>query len=292
MSIKQSSLHVHGTHFPVAYFRLTLAGYLQFKIKGNKMEEILLNPGYHFIVQKILSYLSTRSLLSLSQTSKGIMKVCAIKEERWKREREHILVQFLEKLTEFTKRKHHHCLEKQISKYCGCLSTHVFPILEVGRKIKQIFKQYVKFIPSNCPTESKDYLMRFLAFAISWKEMDMVKVLLASLKNHDTCLRLIISAMESNRIKHESLEAHLKRMNDKAPFMEKIASQCKNPNAPNKFGYTALHLVAKLGLDKIAKVLIPFSNNLDARNKYGKTALDIAIQWKHHKTVKILNSAL
>ena len=180
-------LHVHGTHFPVAYFRLTLAGYLQFKIKGNKMEEILLNPGYHFIVKKILSNLGTRSLLSLSQTSKGIMKVCAIKEERWKREREHILVQFLEKLTEFTKRGHHHCLEEPIPKSCECLSTHIFPILEVGRKIKLIFKQYVKFIPSNCPIESKDYLMRFLAFAISWKEMDMVKVLLASMKNHDTC---------------------------------------------------------------------------------------------------------
>ena len=82
------------------------------------MEEILLNPGYHFIVQKILSNLGTRSLLSLSQTSKGIMKVCAIKEERWKREREHILVQFLEKLTEFTKRGHNHCLEEPIPKSC------------------------------------------------------------------------------------------------------------------------------------------------------------------------------
>ena len=252
------------------------------------MEEILLNPGYHFIAQKILSNLGTRSLLSLSQTSKGIMKVCAIKEERWKREREHILVQFLEKLTEFTKRKHHHCLEKQISKYCGCLSTHVFPILEVGRKIKQIFKQYVKFIPSNCPTESKDYLMRFLAFAISWKEMDMVKVLLASLKNHDTCLRLSIVAYDIVRRRRTNYISN----DDLLIFMEKIMKKCKNPNAPNKNGSTAMHLVAELGNFKIAEILFPYCNDLDAKDQDGMTALDIANEMKHFRTVKILNSAL
>ena len=112
------------------------------------------------------------------------------------------------------------------------------------------------------------------------------------MKNQDTCLRLIISAMESNRIKHESLKAYLERMNDKAQFITKIASQCKNPNAPNKFGYTAVHLVAKLGLDKIAKVLIPFSNNLDARNKYGKKALDYAKEEGNFEIVKILKSAI
>ena len=40
------------------------------------MEEILLNPGYHFIAQKILSNLGTRTLSSLRKTNKGIMKVC------------------------------------------------------------------------------------------------------------------------------------------------------------------------------------------------------------------------
>ena len=81
-------------------------------------------------------------------------------------------------------------------------------------------------------------------------------------------------------------------MNAMAPFIEKIASQCRNPNAPNENGSTALHLVAKLGLDEIAKVLIPFSNNLDARNKYGKTALDYANEEGNFEIVKILKSAI
>ena len=81
-------------------------------------------------------------------------------------------------------------------------------------------------------------------------------------------------------------------MNDMATLIEKIASQCKNPNAPNKFGSTAMHLAAKFGLDKFAKVLVPFCNNLDARNKYGKTALDIAKEKGNFEIVKILKSAI
>ena len=130
--------------------------------------------------------------------------------------------------------------------------------------------------------------MRFLAFAISWKEMDMVKVLLASLKNHDTCLRLSILAYDFIR----NAGTNYIFNDDLLIFMEKIMVQCKNPNAPNKNGSTAMHLVAKLGNFKIAKILFPYCNNLDAKDQDGKTALDIANEMKHYRTVKILNSTL
>ena len=172
------------------------------------MEEMLLNPGYHFIAQKILSNLGTKSLTALSKTNNGIMKVCEhfmiekgrrkfifkdlkcqsckdvfrdtfqdfvsfvenneifyhdyFKPLKVKREKEHILVQFLEKLTEFTKGEHLKGLEEQIEKSCKCPSIDSF-----RRKIQLIINQYVKFIPSNCPTESRDHLMKMLAFAIS-----------------------------------------------------------------------------------------------------------------------------
>ena len=74
--------------------------------------------------------------------------------------------------------------------------------------------------------------------------------------------------------------------------MKKIIVQCKNPNAANENGSTAMHLVAKLGLNKIAKVLLPYCNNLDTKDQDGKTALDIANEKRHYKTVKILNSAI
>ena len=130
--------------------------------------------------------------------------------------------------------------------------------------------------------------MKLLHTAVCWKKLDMAKILLASLKNHDTCLRLTISAMESNRHEHTKVEAHLKWMDEKAPFLEKIAIQCKNPNAPNEFGSTALHLIAKMGLYKIAKVLLPFCNDIHVKDHNGKTALDIAYENGHHEVVRIL----
>ena len=161
------------------------------------MEEILLNPGYHFIAQKILSNLNPKTLSSLRKTSKGIMKVCEnvmiekgrrkfifkdlerqsckdafrrtfqdfvsfvenneifyhdyFKPLKVKREKEQILVQFLEKMGK-----------------CG-----YYLRASTNRDFTVIIKQYVKFIPSNCPTKSRDHLMRLLRFAIRWKEMDI-----------------------------------------------------------------------------------------------------------------------
>ena len=299
------------------------------------MEEILLNPGYHFIAQKILSNLAPRTLSCLSKTSKGIMKVCEnvmiekgrrkfifkdlerqsckdafrrtfqdfvsfvenneifyhdyFKPLKVKREKEYILVQFLEKLTEFTKDDHLEQLEEQIEKSCKCPKTYSTHWFEIQRKIKLITNQYVKFIPSNCPIESRDHLMSILAFAISWEELDLVHNLLAALKNHDTCFRLSIVAYDFIR---SADSYYIDRNDDLIFFMEKIMVQCKNPNSPNKCGSTAMHLVAELGNFKIAKILFPYCNNLDAKDQDGKTALDIANEMKHYRTVKILNSTL
>ena len=146
----------------------------------------------------------------------------------------------------------------------------------------------------NCPSQSRPHLTRLLREAIYRREnLDMAKSLLAAMKNQDTCLRLTISAIDPIIIlRYRNSEVQMKRMNDAAAFIEKIASQCKNPNAPNKFGSTALHLAAKFGLDKFAKVLVPFCNNFDARNKYGKTALDYAKEKGNFEIVKILKSAI
>ena len=299
------------------------------------MEKVILNPGYHYVAQKILNNLNSQSLFALSQTNKEIMKVCErfiVAKERKQpifenlkckiceevftdtfrdyltfvkaneichigffksvtakeEDKEHILVRYLEKLSKVIK-VNRYSLLKRLTLHNGRCGNRIHLINET---LYLFVQKYVQFIPSGCPVESKKHLLMILNQAVCWEELEMVKTLLAALKNQDTCLRLIISAMEFNRNKHEKLEAHLKWMNDKAPFIEKIASQCKNPNAPNKFGYTALHLVAKLGLDEIAKVLIPFSNNLDARNKFGKKALDYAKEEGNFEIVKILKSAI
>ena len=305
------------------------------------MEEVILNPGYHYVAQKILNTLNLQSLIALSQTNKEIMKVCErimIAKERKrpifenlkcqmcekfftctfkdfvtfvkeneicyvgffksvtaKKEREKILVQFLDKLSKVIKGNTFSLFCKFMShrnRRCENWTHRVNRLHLIMNTFHSFAQKYVKFIPSNCPIESKEHLMMLLNHTIRREKLDMVKTLLAALKNQDTCLRLTISAMESNRIKHEKLEAHLKWMNDKAPFIEKIASQCKNPNAPNKFGSTALHLVVKLGLDKIAKVLVPYCDDLDTKDENGKTALDIANEKGNFEIVKILKFAI
>ena len=198
-----------------------------------------------------------------------------------------ILIQFLEKLSELKGVNIFEIIPKLISRKCKCSynGNRIFQAVETFQSITQ---KYVKFIPPNCPTESKRHLMKLLHTAVCWKKLEMAKILLASLKNHDTCLSLTISAMEANRHEHTKVEAHLKWMDEKAPFLEKIAIQCKNPNAPNEFRSTALHLIAKMGLYKIAKVLLPLCNNLDVKDQNGKTPVDLASENGHYKIVKIL----
>ena len=75
-------------------------------------------------------------------------------------------------------------------------------------------------------------------------------------------------------------------------FIEKIATKCKNPNAPNKSGSTAMHLIAKLGLYKVTTILLPYCKNLGQRDQDNKTALDIAIENENYETMTILKDAI
>ena len=292
------------------------------------MEKLILNQGYHYIAQKVLNNLDSQSLFSLSQTNKEILKVCErfiiakeskkpifenlqcqmceevftcffqdfvtfVKENDIcyfgffksvtapKKRKTKILVQFLEKLEKALRTNTYSLLELNSQKKCGHLESQFDLICHTF----QLFVQkYVKFIPSNCPIESKKHLMTLLKQAICWENLDMVKTLLAAMKNQDTCLRLTISALNSKN--------HLTYMNGMVPFIEKIASQCKNPNGLNKFGYTSMHLVAKLGFDKIAITLLPYCKSLDERSRNKKTALDIAIENGNYETMTILKDAI
>ena len=198
------------------------------------------------------------------------------------------MIQFLEKLSELKGVNIFEIIPKLNSRKCKCSYNGNRISFQAVETFQSITEKYVKFIPSNCPNESKRHLMKLLHIAVSWKKLDMAKILLASLKKQDTCLRLTISAMEANRHEHTQVEAHLKWMDEKAPFLEKIAFLCKNPNSPNEFGSTALHMIAKMGLYKIAKSLLPICNNLDAKDQDGKTALDLAYENGHHEVVRIL----
>ena len=288
------------------------------------MDEILLNPGYHFIATKVLNCLNFQSLCTLSQTNKKIMKVCesfmitkgrknfvfenlncqycekvfrnlfkdfiafvneneifhigyfkSVEAQSRKRD---ILVQFLEKISKLDRAKIIDIIPKLDSHPCRC-GNKLFLACET---VKLITQKYVKFIPSNFPTESKQLLMGLLYSALCWEKLDMTKSLLTVLKSVDSCLRLAILALES--MKSHSPEL----MDSRAPFLGKIISLCKNPNAPNDFGSTAMHLVAKLGLDEIAKVLVPYCHNLNEKDQNGKTALDIANEKGHFEIVKLI----
>ena len=288
------------------------------------MEKVLLNPGYHHITEKILNSLNFQSRFSLSQTNKEIMKVCerfmiakgrktsifeVTKIATWKcyscvdqfvnlfqnletivkdndiyyfryftfiepkSPKEQVLLQFVQNLAKVT---------DAISKFSlknENLATHFDKIVHA----QVITLKYARFIPPNCPMESSKHLKRLLYVAIRWKKLEMAKTLLAAMKNQDTCLRLTISAMSSN--------SYIIYKNDMT-FIEKIATKCKNPNAPNKSGSTVMHLVAKLGLDKIAMILLPYCKNLGQRDQDKKTALDIAIENGNYETMTIIKDAI
>ena len=290
------------------------------------MEKVILNPGYHYVAQKILNNLNSQSLFALSQTNKEIMKVCErfiVAKERKQpifenlkckiceevftdtfrdyltfvkaneichigffksvtakeEDKEHILVRYLEKLSKVIK-VNRYSLLKRLTLHNGRCGNRIHLINET---LYLFVQKYVQFIPSGCPVESKKHLLMILNQAVCWEELEMVKTLLAALKNQDTCLRLTISAMSSN--------SYIIYKNDMT-FIEKIATKCKNPNAPNKSGSTAMHLVAKLGLDKVATILLPYCKNLGQRDQDRKTALDIAIENENYETMTIIKDAI
>ena len=101
----------------------------------------------------------------------------------------------------------------------GNIETH---ILQMARELTQ---KYVRFIPPNCPYQSRSHLKRLLCEAIRWKNLDMAKTLLAAMKNQDTCLRLTILAIDPIVIiRYRNSEIQMKRMNHVAAFIEKTLS--------------------------------------------------------------------
>ena len=169
----------------------------------------------------------------------------------------------------------------------------------------KILKVCGKLIPTQVPPTLRCQLMTILNFAIQMESLNLVLFLLKPLSEYDTCLSTLILALATPDYRHlydeeiwavkdveELNEFNLHyNMNDQlkhAQVVRKIAQKCKNPNTPNSFGSTPMHLAAKFGLFDIFKVLIPFCNNLDAVNREQKTALQLAEESGHHKIVKLL----
>ena len=67
-----------------------------------------------------------------------------------------------------------------------------------------------------------------------------------------------------------------------------LAPLTGNPNAPNKYGGTPIHLAAQGGYIQIVKVLAPLTDNPNAPNKYGRTPIYRSASNGHTEIVKIL----
>ena len=98
------------------------------------------------------------------------------------------------------------------------------------------------------------------------------------MKEYDTCVRTLIKA---KHICHNLGFRHAK-------IVQKIAQACKNPNKPNNFGNTALHLAAQRGQIEVVKVLLPFCKSMNAKNHKQKTAMQVAYENGHYNIVKLL----
>ena len=256
------------------------------------MEEIFAIPGFYQVSRKICHGLDLKSLKNLCHTNKTIMDYCtSIWLERCLNQKNGFNEYFrtpslLERSVEF---------DVALAKFLKDM-VKIFKILNMNKQFIKIelnrfsFRSQVRFIPSNVPTSMHNQMLNVLCIAMYYQDLESVINVLRPIKNYDTCVRTLIRAHDLSYLLE--MDISKQQIGGMAPFWEKIMKKCKNPNAPNEVGSTAMHLVAKLGLFKIAEVLLPYCNNLDARDQDGKTSLDIAMEWKHHKTVEILNSGL
>ena len=131
-------------------------------------------------------------------------------------------------------------------------------------KIESIMPKLVNFIPAKCPENSRPYLMKMLRYAVGKCDLQMAKSLLSPLKEYDTCLRTILSALDLN----------LDYGDKNVEIIKQIVFECKNPNASNENGNTAMHLAIKLGCVKVVRILMELSASILDRNKRGQTPLD------------------
>ena len=131
-------------------------------------------------------------------------------------------------------------------------------------KIESIMPKLVNFIPAKCPENSRPYLMKMLRYAVGKCDLQMAKSLLSPLKEYDTCLRTILSALDLN----------LDYGDKNVEIIKQIVFECKNPNVPDENGNTAMHLAVKLGCVKVVRILMELSASILDRNKRGQTPLD------------------
>ena len=77
--------------------------------------------------------------------------------------------------------------------------------------------------------------------------------------------------------------------NENTEIVKILASLTKNPNAPNKIGYTPIHEAAYRKHTKIVKILAPLTNNPNAPNDNGETPIHKANQNGHAAIVEFLS---
>ena len=74
--------------------------------------------------------------------------------------------------------------------------------------------------------------------------------------------------------------------------VKRILADGINPNAVNKYNWTALHRAAQAGYAEIVKALLSAGADVNATNKFGDdTALSLAKQQGHTEIVRILEEA-
>ena len=282
------------------------------------MDEILLNPGYHDVSKAILNNLNDHSLVILSQTIKGISKLCEpILNKRGQKKLKDIELpafcgcgcgSISRNFTRFVKRKQ--ILHEGHFKFPFCktkdknemrieLEEFLEMLVDIREKIdiqgpnpciqiKNLLQEYVKFLPGHCQGHSKRQVLNLLGYAMYMKNIQMAKSLLISIKDYNSCIGSMIASIDGfTPYPYVTTNAMLQ-------VLKEIASECKNPNVPDMFGTTPLHHAVKLGEHKVVKVLqlLDIGSNLDAVNQSGQNAIEIAEEKGHKEIVKLVKMHL
>ena len=64
-----------------------------------------------------------------------------------------------------------------------------------------------------------------------------------------------------------------------------------NPNAPNKYGETPIHVAARNGHTEIVKILVSLTDNPNAPTNNGDTPIDVAITEEICQILKSFNTS-
>ena len=256
------------------------------------MEEVFIEPGYYYIAQKILQNLDDDSIMTLSKTNKHFLKVCY-----------HFLTENPESISYvedktldpchiirdfFTFAKQNNIHHEIFFKYPWktrnlppkillkvfiqkLTDLCIYNEMHFSWRLSRIIEKFIRFIPSSCPPTSMMNLMKLLEYVLRKPRPDLqlVKILLAATKDFGTCVRKVIYI--------------LKTYDGPRPLNQKNAIKiavhfCKNPNMPNEFGNTAIHMASEFNYLDIIVDLIPYCNNLDIVNDKGYNCLASVVE--------------